>query len=63
MESTWTILLQIFLKVTNVDFFVYKTTGFIHEADIDFIDRFSLQESNWYLVKVPEEDDRIYTNH
>ena len=46
MESTWTILLQIFLKVTNVDFFVYKTTGFIHEADIDFIDRFSLQESN-----------------
>ena len=31
----------IFLRATNVDFFVYKTTGFIHVADIDFIDRFS----------------------
>ena len=29
MESTLTILLQVFLKVTNIDFFVYKTTGFI----------------------------------
>ena len=44
MESTLTILLQVFLKVTNIDFFVYKTTGFIHVADIDFIDRFPLQQ-------------------
>ena len=44
MESTLAILLQVFLKVTNIDFFVYKTTGLIHVADIDFIDRFSLQQ-------------------
>ena len=41
MESRLTILMQVFLKPTNVNFFVYKTTEFIHVADIDFIDRFS----------------------
>ena len=41
MESTLTVLLSVFLRATNVDFFVYKTTGFIYVADIDFIDRFS----------------------
>ena len=40
MESRLTILLQVFLKPTNVIFVVYKTTQFIHVADIDFIDRF-----------------------
>ena len=40
MKSTLTILLQFFLKAINVDFFVYKTTGFIHVADIVFTDRF-----------------------
>ena len=38
MESILTILLQVFLKVTEVDFFVYKTAGFIHVADLDFTD-------------------------
>ena len=41
MGSVLTILLQVFLKPTNVNFFVYKTTEFIHVAAIDFIDRFS----------------------
>ena len=41
MEPTLTILLPVFLRATNVDFSVYKTTGFIHVADIDFIDRFA----------------------
>ena len=41
MESTLTILLSVLLRATNVNVFVYKTTGFIHVADIDFIDRFS----------------------
>ena len=41
MESTLTVLLPVFLRATKVDFFAYMTTGFIHVADIDFIDRFS----------------------
>ena len=41
MECTLTILLQVFLKATNIDFFVYKTIGFIYVTDTNFIDRFS----------------------
>ena len=41
MESNLTILLPVSLRATNVDFFAYKTAGFIHFADIDFIDRSS----------------------
>ena len=41
MESTLATLLPVFLRVTNLDFFAYETNGFIHIADIDFIDRFS----------------------
>ena len=47
MESTLTTLLPVLLRATNLDFFAYKTNGFIHIPDIDFIDRFLnlLQES------------------
>ena len=41
MESTLTIFLPVFLRATNLIFFAYKTNGFIHIADIDFIDRLS----------------------
>ena len=67
MESTLTILMQVSLKATNVDFFVYKTTWFIHVAYvvllilIDFVTL--LEESRWYLVKVQRQYDRKYTNH
>ena len=50
MESTLAILLRVFLKATNVDFFVYKTTGFIHVADIALIDRFSYFATGHLLI-------------
>ena len=50
MESILTILLQVFLKVTEVDFFVYKTAGFIHVADLDFTDWFSYVATGKLLI-------------
>ena len=51
MESTlMTILLPVFLRVANVDFFLYETTGFIHVTDIDFIDRFSYLAAGKSLI-------------
>ena len=47
MESTLAILLPVFLRATNIDYFVYETTRFIHVADIDLLIDFLtlLQES------------------
>ena len=50
MESTWIILLPVFLRATNIDFFAFNTTGLIHVADIDFIDRFSYFDTEKLVI-------------
>ena len=50
MESTWIILLPVFLRATNVDFFAFNTTGLIYVADIDFIDRFSYFDTEKLVI-------------
>ena len=50
MESTLTTFVPVFLRATNLIFFAYKTNGFIHIADIDFIDRFSYFATEKLLI-------------